>query len=90
MIKQSYYIITNSSLVHHRANKEINYDFKDILYIDEVYTKKHHTLLFYTNSGKDRFLILDKDELIYKILKEKCHNLLLKSEFQAKFPKIKL
>lgn len=90
LLKKNYYQITNSSLVHTRFNKEYVYDYNNILYIDEEYTNKHKTLLFYTNKGDSRFLILDKDEIILKTLKKKCKNLMTKEEYHTKFPNVKL
>ena len=73
-----------------RFTKELVYEFNDILYIDEEYTKKHKTLLFYTNKGDSRFLILDKENIIYTTLLNKCKNLLTRDQFHTKFPNVKL
>ena len=90
LLIKNYYVLTNSSLVHVRFTKELVYEFNGILYIDEEYTKKHKTLLFYTNKGDSRFLILDKENIIYTTLLNKCKNLLTRDQFHVKFPNIKL
>lgn len=88
--KKNYYEIRNNAVIHYNFNKEITYDFSNILYIDKEYTLKHKTLLFYNNKGKGLFLILDKDFELYEIMKQKCKNLLSKEEFMARFPSVKL
>ena len=87
---KNYYVITKDSLVHHRMYDELYYNYKDILYIDEEYTHKKETLLFYTNKGDQRFLVLDKEHKIYDALKSNCKNLISREEFHRKFPKVKL
>lgn len=90
LFKYNFYEITNSEIKHHRYNNILIYKYDEILYIDEVYTKKHKTVLFYTNLGDARYLILDKEEKIYSALEKNCKNLISREEFQAKFPNVKL
>lgn len=90
LFKYNFYIINNNELIHHRFNKELHYQFNEIIYIDEKSTLKNRTLLFYTSKGDARYLILDKDKELLKILQTNCKNLLTKEAFQAKFPNIRL
>lgn len=90
LFKYSFYVITNSELIHRRMNKDLHFKFDDILYIDIEYTLKHKTLLFYTNKGDSRFLIMDKENTLYDEVKSRCKNLITKEQFHGKFPNIKL
>ncbi len=90
MLKLNFYTITNSEIIHHKLGKEVSYSFANILYIDEEYTKKHKTLLFYLNNGKSIFLVLDKEGEILKAINKNCHNLMTRQAFHEKFPRIKL
>ena len=90
LLKYNYYTVTKTEIIHHRFNKDLHYDFKKIIYIDEVYTEKHGTLCFYTDKGNCRFLILDKNKELYEIVKANATNALTREQFHAKFPKIKL
>lgn len=90
LFKYNYYIVNSNELIHHRFNKELHYQFSEIIYIDEKSTFKNRTLLFYTSKGDARYLILDKDKEVLKILQNNCKNLLTKESFQAKFPNIRL
>lgn len=82
---QNYYIILNSELVHHRFNNELHYRYSDIVYIDKEYTMKHKVLLFYTSKGDDRYLVLDNDGRLLKILEDNCRNLITKEDFKRRF-----
>ena len=90
LTSKNYYEVTNSAIIHHKLNSTFTYDFNNVLYIDENYTKKHKTLLFYNNKGKDLFLTLDKDMELLKIFNKECKNLISREEFHKKFPKVKL
>ena len=87
---KNYYVITKEAIVHHRIYDELYYNYKDILYIDEEYTHKKKTLLFYTKKGDQRFLVLDKENKIYDAMKANCKNLISREEFHNKFPKVRL
>jgi len=89
-VRYNRYEIHKNHLVHIKGTTRLHYDFSSILYIDEVYTNKHKTLLFYTDRGHARFLVLDKKNVLLTKTKEKCKNLISKEEYQAKFPRVKL
>jgi hypothetical protein len=65
------------------------YYWKDILYVDEEWSKKHKMLLFYMADGKERFLAFDKEGLIFEYALN-YGRLLSYEEFRARFPKTKL
>lgn len=89
-VRYNSYEIQKSHLVHLKGNTRLTYDFASILYIDLEYTKKHKTLLFYTDKGDARFLVLDPHGLLLTKTLEKTKNLLTKEEYQAKFPRTKM
>ena len=66
------------------------YDCKDILYVDEEYSKKHKTLCFYLDNGAVRYLVFDKKGLILEHVLAKANNRIGREEFQARFPNTRL
>lgn len=62
-------------LIHKRFVNEVTYSFDNVIYIDEGYSIKHNTLLFYNKEGKSLFLVMDKKGELLKIFKQNCHNL---------------
>lgn len=90
MTKQNYYVILKDGIVHHKWTKEIKFDFKDVLYIDEEYTEKHSILLFYDNRGASFFLVLDREEKILNAMKKNATNLMDKESFKRRFPSVKM
>ncbi len=90
LVKNNYYEIKKTAIIHHRFTNFVTYDFANVLYIDEYYSKKHKTLLYYTNKGKNIFLVMDKNEELLKLIKQNSHNQISREEFHAKFPKIRL
>lgn len=90
LLYQNYYVILKDSIVHHRWVKDIKIKYNEILYIDEEYSKKHQTVLLYTDKGSSFFFVMDKDQEIFNLLKTRCENLMGKDEYHKKFPKISL
>lgn len=88
--KQNYYVILKDGIVHHKWTKEVKYTYEEILYIDEEYTKKHETLLFYTSKGRPIYLVMDKDEKILNSIKKHAKNLMTKQDYHNKFPNVSL
>ncbi len=80
MLKKNYYEISKKELVHKRFVNEVSYSFDNVIYIDEEYSLKHNTLLFYNKEGKALFLVMDKKGELLKIFKQNCHNLRNKEE----------
>lgn len=88
-IRSTYYIIDTKKLIHSKMGVEKEYYWKDIIFIDEEWSKKHKMLLFYMADGKDRYLAFDKDGLIYEYAINYAR-LISEEEFLARFPKVKL
>jgi hypothetical protein len=85
-LTSNYYLIQKDGLLHHRFNKEMFYAFKDILFIDEDYSKRYKTIRFITSMGHVRYLPFDKSGQIYSAFLEKCPNLLTREELKTRFP----
>lgn len=89
-ITQTFYIVDRSSITHNKMGHEYRYNFNDMVYIDEEWSKKHKMLLFYLKDGKSKFLAFDKEGIIYDYaLKYSVHRL-TKEEFQRAYPNVKL
>lgn len=88
-IRSTYYQIDKHKLVHTKMGQVKEYYWKDILYIDEEWSRKHKMLLFYMADGKDRYLAFDKEGLIFEYAL-KYSNQISEEEFRARFPKAKL
>ncbi len=88
-IKSTYYVIDTKKLIHSKMGVEKEYYWKDILYIDEEWSRKHKMLLFYMADGKDRYLAFDKEGLIFEYALN-YSRLISQEEFLARFPKAKL
>lgn len=88
-ITQTYYKVDKLKITHVKMGKTYEYYFKDILYIDEEWSKKHKMLLFYSNDGKGRYLTFDKNGIIFEYALE-YSRLISKEEFKMRFPNVKL
>lgn len=88
-IRGTWYMIDSKKLVHSKLGQTKEYYWKEIIYVDEEWSKKHKMLLFYMNDGKDHYLAFDKEGLIFEYAL-KYGRLLDKEQFLARFPKAKL
>ena len=88
-ITQTYYTVDKQAINHYKMGRQYRYLFSDIIYINEEWSKKHKTLLFYLKDGKDRYLAFDKEAVIYEYAIEYSH-LISEEEFRERFPKAKL
>lgn len=88
-VTKTYYEVDKHKITHHKMSKVFEYYYKDIIYIDENWSKKHKMLLFYDRNGKAKYLAFDKDQVIYDYAIN-YSPLITKEEFITRFPKIKL
>lgn len=88
-ITQTYYKVDKLKITHVKMGKEFEFYFKDIIYIDEEWSKKHKMLLFYTSDGKSKFLTFDKNGVIFEYALQ-YSRLISKEEFKMRFPNVKL
>lgn len=90
LVAKNYYEVINDGIVHHQIGRETTYNYDNVLYINEDYTVKHKTLLFYNKEGKELFLVLDKNFELFDLFRENCEKLISKDEFRIRFPRVKL
>lgn len=83
-LAQTYYEVDNKKLTHYKMGKITEYSWANIVYIDEEFSEKKKTLLFYTKDGKEHVLWFDKEGIIFKTALEKC-TLVDKEEFQRRY-----
>ena len=88
-IKNTYYILNNSRVIHVRLGKEVIYEWSHIIYINEEWSQKHKTLNFFLENGKECFLSFDKDGLLWEYAIRNCR-LLEEEEFRIRHSKNKL
>ncbi|MEG1565266.1 MAG: hypothetical protein RR342_00810 [Bacilli bacterium] len=73
-----------------RFGKTKTFKFSEVYYIDDIYTKKHNALTYYTNKGKLIFISNDKDKTLLDIFTNSCKNTVTREQFRSKFPNISL
>ena len=88
-IKNTYYILNDSRVVHVRLGKEVSYEWSHIVYINEEWSEKHKTLNFFLESGKECYLAFDKEGKLYEYALRNCR-LLEQEEFVRRYTKNKL
>ena len=88
-LTRNFYVIESKSLVVVKGTKVLNYDYNDVVYIDQEQSEKKRVLSFCTNKGHVRYLPFDKEGKIYTTFLNKCHNLLEYDEFKRRFPNAK-
>ena len=89
-IKMNYYVLHKKYVVVKRYNKELVYNFSDVIYIDEAQSEKKKTIIFVTNKGHERYLIFDKENILYQVMLQKCTNRISKEQLKNRFPNIDL
>ena len=89
-LTRNFYVIESKYLVVVKGNKNMYYDYADVVYIDKEQSERKRVLTFCTNKGHARYLPFDKEGKIYKTMINKCHNLLSEEEFKEQFPNVKL
>lgn len=89
-IKMNYYVLHKKYVVVKKYNKELVYNFSEIIYIDEEQSLKKKTIIFATNKGHSRYLIFDKENILFNVMLQKCTNRISKEQLLMKFPKIDL
>lgn len=84
-VKKVYYLVDDKSIYRH--GKDIKqYNFKEIVFIDEDYANTHIECKMYLSRGIWVLLTLDKNKEILKLIKERSP-LLTYEELVFKYPK---
>ena len=89
-IKFNYYVLHKKFVTVKRYNKELVYNFSEIIYIDETQSEKKKTIIFVTNKGHTRYLIFDRKNVLYPVMLKKCTNRVSKEQLLQMFPKVEL
>ena len=89
-LTRNFYVIESKYLVVVKGNKNMYYDYADVVYIDREKSEKKKVVTFFTNKGHSRYLPFDKDGKIYKTMVNKCRNVLSEEEFHIRYPNVKL
>ena len=88
-ITGTYYEVDKDKIRHTKMNKTFEYKWKDIIYIEEEWSKKHKMLCFYQEDGRAKYLAFDKEGIIFEYAMKYSH-LISRDEFLTRFPKVKL
>lgn len=89
-VSHNYYIINADGITQVRFNQRKNFTYRNILYIDEIWTRKHKKLYFLTNEGIEKFLDLDKQQILLDLFLKNCKNLISTEEVFFRFPQVKI
>jgi len=89
-LRMGYYTLEKDALYQRRLTKEFCYPYKEIIYIDEEWSRKNKILFFVTDRGTSIYLIMDKKQVLLEEMLKRCPKLLNKEEVQIRFPNVKL
>lgn len=76
-----YYIIEDKCFVVKRLSKTIEYDYKNIEFIDIKESQRKKMVIFYTKTAHMRYMLGDKEGVLLETLIKKCPNVMSKEEF---------
>lgn len=85
----TYYVIDRDKITHVSVGRKRVYFFRDILYIDEAWSKRHKMLLFYDTTGHDHYLAFDRKGVLYASVLHLARPV-SREEFKERFPNVKL
>ena len=88
-LTQTFYYVDKKKITHHKMNKIFEYYFADMTYIDEKWSKKHRTLLFYDKAGRRKYLTFDREGIIFQAAIENAKPL-SREDFLVRYPNTKL
>lgn len=86
LLKNYYYTIEDKYFSITKMNKEICYEYKDILYIDVTYSTTHSSILIITSKGQFKYFVKDKENKLLSILLERCKNLTDRESLLRTYP----
>lgn len=88
-LRGGYYILEKSGLRQKQLNKDLMYEYKRIIYINDEWSRKNGMLLFVTDRGDAKYLILDKKQILLDEMLKRCSKLMTREEVSNKFPNLK-
>ena len=86
----SYYVVYKKYVEVQKGFQKLVYYYGDVVYIDEEKSAKKKTIHFYTKQGHCRYLMFDKQGILYETMLAHCKNRLTKEEFERQYPQVKL
>lgn len=88
--KFNYYIINADGFTQVKFNQKTNFYYRNILFIDEIWTRKHKKIYLLTNEGIEKFFALDKEQVLLDLLLTNCKNVISTEEVFFRFPQVKI
>lgn len=83
---RAYYLLTPNGVVVQKYFKKTFYNYKDVIYIDDIRSKKDKRVYLYLVKGSEVTLTSDSKNNLLNQLILRCENLLSRVEFLKKFP----
>lgn len=87
---RSYYVFTPNGLVFQKYTKKVFYPYKEIIYIDDVRSRKENKVYIYMVSGSEAILSGDTNKVLLSQLLFRCENMLSRNDFLRKYPNKRL
>ena len=84
-----YYEVNKKYVIVSKYGKKLMYNYADVVYIDEKLSEKKKVVHFYTNKGHTRYLVFDRQGLLYKTMLHNCKNRISEEEFHQTYPNVK-
>ena len=88
-LTQTYYEIQGAIFIHSKMGKVVEYNFSNIVYIDQEFSEKKKMFRFFTRDGQEHLLVFDKNAELYQTALRKC-TLISKEEFERRFSNKKM
>ena len=85
-IRCFYYVVEDKYFLQKRIGKDLEYDYKNIEFIDIEASKKKNMIIFYSSIAKMRYMLGDKDGKVLEALIKKCPNTMSVEEFRRRHP----
>lgn len=89
-IRYGFYELTKDSLNQRRFRTTYIHFYKDILFIDEEWSRKNNMLMFVRHDKRKVYLMLDKKQVLLDELLLRCKDNMTKEEFVSRYPEIKI
>ena len=83
---RAYYLLTPNGLVVQKYTKKVFYPYKDVVYIDDIRSRKEKKVYLYFVKGSEAILSSDKQNQLLSQLLLRCENTLTRVDFLKKFP----
>ena len=84
-----YYVIDKKYFLMRKYGKTYEFSYDNIEFIDIEKSQKKKMVIFYSKTGKMRFLLGDKKGVLLETLIKKCPNVMNKDEFRIRHPEEK-